>query len=64
MPRTKKRGQIPITKYDIFFGFDEDVKKWFIDISLSGFYLSQNIQWFDNNDIYDKHKKKFMEKNK
>jgi len=47
MPRKKRKGQKAIANYYISYGYDIDVKKWFIDIELINFFQSNNIQWFD-----------------
>ena len=54
MPRRKKKGQQPIIKYYICFGYDIDVEKWFIDIELLDFPQSENIRWFETKKEYEK----------
>ena len=54
MPRRKKKGQQPIIKYYICFGYDIDVEKWFIDIELSDFPQSENIRWFETKKEFEK----------
>jgi len=54
MPRRKKKGQQPIIKYYICFGYDIDVEKWFIDIELLDFPQSENIRWFETKKEFEK----------
>ena len=54
MPRQKAKGQKPILNYFVNFGYDKDVKKWFIDIELFSFPHTQNVLWFDLQKEYKK----------
>ena len=61
MPRKKRKGQKPITNYYVSYGYDIDVKKWFIDIELFNFSQSNNIKWFDAKKDYLKYIKYYLD---
>ncbi len=62
MSRKKQQGEIPINNYNVYFGFDIDVKKWFIEVTLKSFQVSSNIRWFDKEQDYIKFKKIFLKR--
>jgi len=39
---------------DVFYGWDIDVKEWFIDIKMTGFSGGNLTQWFDSEKNYKK----------
>tara|TARA_Y100000813_G_C23838959_1_gene201082 strand:+ start:120 stop:305 length:186 start_codon:yes stop_codon:yes gene_type:complete len=39
---------------DVFYGWDIDVKEWFIDIKMTGFSGGNLTQWFDSEQSYKK----------
>ena len=43
---------------DVFYGWDIDVKEWFIDIKMKGFSGGNLTQWFDSENNYKKTLKK------
>ena len=61
MPRQKTKGQKPILNYFVNFGYDKDVKKWFIDIELFSFPHTQNVLWFDLQKEYKKKLEEFLD---
>ena len=40
---------------DVFYGWDIDVKEWFIDIKMTGFSGGNMTQWFDSETSYKNH---------
>ncbi len=62
MSRNKQKGDKPIHNYNLYFGFDTDVKKWFIELELLQFKKSSNIKWFDNEKEWIDFKKKFLKR--
>lgn len=61
MPRKKRKGQKAIINYYVSYGYDIDVKKWFIDIELFNFSQSNNIKWFDTKKDYLKYIKYYLD---
>ncbi|MBC11061.1 MAG: hypothetical protein CMP32_04025 [Rickettsiales bacterium] len=37
---------------DVFYGWDIDVKEWFIDIKMTGFSGGNLVQWFNSEKNY------------
>ena len=52
MPRHFYQGTKPITKYEVYHGWDQDVKKWFIDIEICCHSKGSIVQWYDNEKEY------------
>ena len=45
---------------DVFYGWDIDVKEWFIDVKMTGFSGGNLVQWFDSETGYKKTLKNFL----
>ncbi len=45
---------------DVFYGWDIDVKEWFIDVKMTGFSGGNLVQWFDSETNYKKTLKSFL----
>ena len=45
---------------DVFYGWDVDVKQWFIDIKMTGFTGGNLVQWFESETSYKKVLKNFL----
>ena len=45
---------------DVFYGWDIDVKEWFIDVKMTGFSGGNLVQWFDSETSYKKTLKSFF----
>tara|TARA_B100000029_G_C17505117_1_gene934172 strand:- start:1261 stop:1446 length:186 start_codon:yes stop_codon:yes gene_type:complete len=37
---------------DVFYGWDIDVKEWFIDVKMTGFSGGNLVQWFNSEKNY------------
>tara|TARA_B100000941_G_C28098229_1_gene346999 strand:- start:150 stop:335 length:186 start_codon:yes stop_codon:yes gene_type:complete len=44
----------------IFYGWDIDVKQWFIDVKLKGFEQGSITKWFTSEEKFKKTLKKFI----
>lgn len=49
--KNANKGSIQL---DICYGWDIDVKKWFIDVKMSGFTGGNLVQWFKSEKNYKK----------
>ena len=54
MPRNFKSVNKKSVQLDVFYGWDVDVKQWFIDIKMTGFSGGNLTQWFDSEKNYKK----------
>ena len=52
MPRYFYEGTKPITKYEIYHGYDQDVKKWFIELNICCHGTGNVVQWYNNEKEY------------
>ena len=39
-------------EFDVFYGWDIDVKEWFIDVKMKGFSGGNLVQWFSSEEKY------------
>lgn len=60
MAREIKSGSVPIVEYQVSYGWDIDVKKWFIEIQIPKFGEGNILQWFNSKDDYNKELNKFL----
>lgn len=60
MPRNFKSINKKSVQLDVFYGWDVDVKQWFIDIKMSGFTGGNLVQWFNSESNYKKVLKNFL----
>lgn len=52
MPRDKLNSKCPIKEYLIYHGWDQDIKKWFIEIQIPKSGKGQILEWFDSESLY------------
>ncbi len=55
--KNANKGSIQL---DICYGWDIDVKKWFIDVKMKGFSGGNLVQWFNSEEKYKKTLEKFL----
>ena len=60
MPRNFRSVNKKSVQLDVFYGWDVDVKQWFIDIKMSGFTGGNLVQWFNSESNYKKVLKNFL----
>ena len=60
MPRNFRSVNKKSVQLDVFYGWDVDVKQWFIDIKMAGFTGGNLIQWFNSESNYKKVLKNFL----
>ena len=60
MPRNIKNGNVPILEYQLSYGWDIDVEKWFIEIQMPKFGEDNILQWFNSKKDYNKELNKFL----
>ena len=54
MPRERLKGQRPIQNFDIYHGWDQDVKTWFVEIQIPQFGTGNIIEWFNTEESYER----------
>ena len=52
MPRHLYQGTKPIEKYEVYHGWDQDVKKWFVEVEICCLGKGSIVQWYDNEKEY------------
>ena len=52
MPRDKLSTTRSINDYIIYHGWDEDVRRWFIEIQIPKSGKGQILEWFDSESLY------------
>ena len=55
MPRNFRSVNKKSVQLDVFYGWDVDVKQWFIDIKMTGFTGGNLIQWFNSESTTSNH---------
>ena len=58
MPRNKNIGNIPISKYEVYHGYDQDVKIWFIEVQIPELGSGYILKWYKTKEEYEKGLKK------
>tara|TARA_R100000734_G_C3243326_1_gene47257 strand:- start:7 stop:201 length:195 start_codon:yes stop_codon:yes gene_type:complete len=53
-------GQKPILHYQVYYGYDIDVKKWFIEIQIPSQGSGFITQWYDSEKLYKKSLQKLI----
>ena len=46
MPRNRNIGNIPISKYEVYHGYDQDVKIWFIEVQIPELGSGYILKWY------------------
>lgn len=41
-------------EYEVYYGWDADVKKWFIDLQLPKYGKGNIVKWFDSEENFNK----------
>ncbi len=52
MTRYFYQGTKPIQEFEIYHGYDEDVKKWFIEVQICCLGTGSIVQWYNNEKEY------------
>ena len=58
MPRNRTIGNIPISKYEVYHGYDQDVKIWFIEVQIPELGSGYILKWYKTKEEYEKGLKK------
>ena len=53
MPRNRNIGQIPIKKYEVYHGYDQDVKVWFVEIQIPELGTGNVLKWYKTEEEYE-----------
>ena len=60
MSRTFRLGQKPITDFEVYYGYDKDCKRWFVEIQIPTHGEGTITQWYDTEKDYHKSLKKLL----
>ena len=52
MPRYFYQGTKPIEEFEVYHGYDTDVKKWFIELNICCHGKGNVVQWYNNEKEY------------
>ena len=52
MPRHFYQGTKQIKQFEVYHGYDQDVKKWFIELNICCHGKGNVVQWYDNEEEY------------
>jgi hypothetical protein len=58
--REIKSGNVPIVEYQVSYGWDIDVKKWFIEIQMPELGEGSILKWYNYKEDYNKELNKFL----
>ena len=52
MTRYFYQGTKPIEEFEVYHGYDRDVKKWFIELNICCHGTGNVVQWYNNEKEY------------
>lgn len=60
MTRKLRFGQKPISEYEVYHGYDVDVKTWFVEIQIPKLGSGNITKWYQTQSEYEKALKKVL----